>query len=261
MAMFISLVTTSTQAQTRHLYSRVELGSGNAWSFLSEGLIAIVANELIHYPLFEATMHVAVPNSEYGNLNTLAGFDDWNTPYEDYDNEHEYYGFAKISAKNFFADITAGGKIGYLSDLMGSFNWCAYGSAHYKILQFRQMSDIENYTRLNTQRFQIGGGMMMILGNVEKNNRYIIDAGLRYNIPAYFGISRIDIEGTSSDFMNSGISSHYKIMWSYKAQTSLGIYGDVMHYNLFKNQTLCGSKSKVTELGFTMAIMFDAFEQ
>jgi len=243
-------------AQKRHLYNRVELGGGNVWTFLGMEMVSVIANSVTHRPLTEATLRFCVPVSEYGNLNSFQGFDDWNYDRFNSDPDYEYGddGFAKFKSENLFSNIIIGDKFGYLSDNLSSVNYCIYGAAYYNLQQLKLMSDYENYNAVSTQRMQLGGGFMLTFGSIESKSRIIIDGGLRYNIPLHFGG---DIEGKTNDMMNKGISSHYMFKYSWDNSVAVGATVDLMHYNMFKDETLCGSQSKLTEIGITLSILFD----
>lgn len=239
----------------RNLYNRIELGGGNVWTFLLLEGISMTANELANRPLSEATLRFSIPTSEWGNLNGFNGFDDFNSDrfYSDPNREYGDQGFIKFKARNLFSNLIFGDKIGYISDNMSSFNFCIYGAAYYNIQQLKLMYSDEDYFALNTQRFQAGGGLMMVFGSIESKGRFIIDGGVRYNIPTYFGCE--DYDGKMSDILNGGISSHYMIKYSWDNAVAVGFTADLMHYNLFKDNDLCGNQSKIFEIGITVAIL------
>lgn len=152
------------QAQSRHLYNRVELGSGNVWTFLlGMEMISTLINTLTHRPITEATLRFAIPVSEYGNLNSFQGLDDWNHDRFNDDPDYEYgdEGYAKFKSRNLFSNIIIGDKIGYLSDNLRTVNYCIYGAAYYNLQQFKLMSDYDNYDAISSQRLQLGGGFML----------------------------------------------------------------------------------------------------
>ncbi len=244
-----------TQSQSRHLYNRVELGAGNVWTFVGMEAVSMVINTLTHKPLTEATMRFGVPVSEYGNLNGYQGFDDWNHERFNDDSDYEYGndGYIKFNARNLLSNIIVGDKLGYLSDNLGSVNYCIYGAAYYNLQQFRLMSDYENYDAISTQRLQLGGGFMLTFGSIESKGRIIVDGGLRYNIPLRF---EGDIEGKTNEMMNKGLTSHYMFKYSWDNSVAVGFTMDLMHYNMFKDESLCGDQSKLVEFGIVLSILF-----
>lgn len=252
MALIMSLTTVAPAQAQRHLYKRIEIGTGNMWSFIGTTVISAFVNTAVKYPLVDVNMRFSSMSSDYDNLQGLD-----NVSY-DYDSENgeEYDAYkaeyAKFDARHLFNHLIGGVKIGYLTDKQGFFNYCAYGSAHYNLRQLKLM-DGDDYTRLNTQRLQVGGGLMLVMGSIEKKTRFIVDAGLRYNIPAYF--SGDDIEGGCSN-LNAGLSSHYSFRVSWNNSVSTGFNFDMMHYDLFKNEDLCGDKSKIYEFGLTITLLF-----
>lgn len=249
------IVVNPVQAQ-RHLYNRIEIGGGNVWTFVGMEAVSIIVNQLAHKPLTEATLRFGVPISEYGNLNGYQGFDDWN--YDRFNNDPDYEygddGFAKFKGKNLLSNIIIGDKIGYLSDRLSFVNYCIYGAAYYNLQQFKLMSDSENYNSISTQRLQLGGGIMLTFGSIESKNRVIIDGGLRYNVPLSF--SSDNIGGSTNEMMNKGISSHYMLKYSWDNSIAVGATVDMMHYNLFRDESLCGNESKIFEFGITLSLLF-----
>lgn len=250
--MFLSVVPMNAQ---RHLYNRVELGAGNVWSFAGMTLISTIANQLAHRPITESTLRFCLPTTEYGNLNSYQGFEDWNHDkfIEDAENKSSNEDYIKADGRSLFSNIIVGDKIGYLSDLMGSVNYCIYGAAYYNLQQFKLMENSEDYTSICTQKIQLGGGLMCILGSIENSNRLILDAGLRYNIPIHFKGEGIDAD--LNDMMNKGISSHYMVKYSMGSSVAVGATVDIMHYNMFKDETLCGDRSKTVEFGITLSVL------
>ena len=244
----------AAQAQ-RHFYNRVELGGGNVWTFAGLELASVVVNQLTHRPITEATMRFAVPVSEYGNLNGYQGFYDWNS--DRFSDDPEYSsgdnGYVKFKGKNLLSNVIIGDKMGYLSDKLGAVNYCIYGSAYYNLQQLKIMSDETNYNSVSTQRLQLGGGAMLILGSIEKKGRFIIDGGLRYNLP--LGFASEAYSGSANEMLNSGITSHYMFKYSWNNATAVGMTLDLMHYNLFKDTSLCGAKSKIAEFGITLSVL------
>lgn len=254
-ALFISLTIVNNAQAQRHFYNRVEIGGGNVWTFVGFEAISMILNQLTHMPLTEATLRFGVPISEYGNLNGYQGFYDWN--YDRFINNPDYGsgddGAIKFRGRNLSSNIIVGDKIGYLSDNLGAINYCAYGAAYYNLQQFKLMSDEVNYTNLCTQRLQLGGGLMLIFGSIEKKGRFIIDGGIRYNVPLAF--SGDGLSSSTNDMMNKGVTSHYMIKYSWDNAIAIGATVDLMHYNMFKDETLCGNQSKIFEFGITISLL------
>jgi len=255
LALIMSLVSVNPAQAQRHLYNRVEFGAGNVWTFVGMEAASMVINQLTHKQLTEATLRFGVPVSEYGNLRSYQGFDDWNYD-RFYGEDHEYGddGAAKFKGRNLLSNIIVGDKVGYLTDNLGFVNWCFYGAAYYNMLQLKVMEDEEDFTNVSTQRLQLGGGVMLTLGSIESKWRFIFDGGLRYNIPLHFGCDGFD--GSTSDALNSGISSHCMFKCSWDNSVAVGATVDLLHYNMFKDESICGDKSKMVEFGITLAILF-----
>lgn len=247
----------SSHAQ-RNLYHRVELGSGNAWTFVAMEGLAIGMNQWAKKPLVEASLRFSIPNTSYGNLDSYQGFGDFggDSYSSDEEEESDLGGFVGFHMRELFSNVIIGDKVGYLSDNMGFLNYCIYGAGYYNIQQFKLLDEYnDDWTPLNTQRLQLGGGAMVILGSIESRSRWIIDGGVRYNIPVYFGGS--GIEGSTNDILSKGISSHYMVKWSMRNQIAVGFTADIMHYNMFKDENLVGEKSKVVEFGIVVMALFN----
>ena len=251
----LSLFTVQSIFAQRHFYNRLEIGSGNAWTFMTTEIVSMLLNDAFKSPMSEATLRMGVPSSERGNLYTVQGFSDYNKSRfvgnAKEENSNAVIGF---SLNELLSNIIVGEKFGYISDRQGFLNFCLYGAAYYNLAQFKLMHNISDYTKLNTQRFQAGGGLMLILGSIEKSSRVIIDAGLRYNIPIYF--SGESIQGSTNDILNKGVSSHYMVKYSMSSLIAVGFTFDMMHYNLFKDESLVGNSSKLTEFGITLSLLF-----
>lgn len=252
--LLISMLSVSNPVMAqRHFYKRIELGASNVWGYFGTTLVGVMANHWTKMPLIESSLRFGFPSSEYGNLK------DYNFSHQRDENGNlvDKGGYAKFNAKNVFGHVLAGGKMGYVSDYAGSLNYCLYGAAYYNLRQFNQLND-DISTRINTQRTQLGGGLILTFGSIEKNTRIIVDAGLRYNIPVYFSADGYD--GGCNYNMNKGISSHYSVKYSYRGGFAVGLTLDMMHYDMFKNEDICGSSSKVYEAGISCIYFFDLYK-
>lgn len=244
----------------RHFFKRIELGASNASTDVALLAVATLVNSLAKQPLIETQFRASKVSSDE-DLNNYEGvFNDntilerigtWGNYYTESDEykatSSEYF---KTDNVHLFNHITAGVKLGYLSDYQGSVNYCIYGSAHYNTRQLKQQSLA---LRHNVQRLQIGGGAMLVLGSIEQSTRYIIEGGLRYNIPAYYSNTQ-DIG--RSDMVNAGLSSHYGFRLSFSSGIAVGLQFDCMHYNLFKDESIAGKKNKIYEGGLIAIFLF-----
>lgn len=251
--LILSIVPVQIQAQ-RHFYNRLEIGSGNAWTFMATEIASMLLNDAVNSPMSEATLRMGVPSSEYGNLYTVQGFSDYNkSRFVGNVKDEESNAVVGFSLNELLSNIIIGEKFGYISDRQGFLNFCLYGAAYYNLAQFKLMHNSSDFTRLNTQRFQAGGGLMLIFGSIEKSSRIIVDGGLRYNIPLYF--SGNGIERKTGEVLNKGISSHYMVKYSMSSVLAVGLTFDMMYYNLFKDESLVGNSSKLTEFGITLSLL------
>lgn len=232
-----------------HLYRRVEIGTENGWSFIGATVLTSLGNVLLHYPLFQSSMTFSAISSD-GNLKNYMDEPEYD---ENGEETGSMGGYMKADGKHLFNHLALGTKIGYISDKLGWVNYGLYGAAYYNLRQLRSEDLSFNH---NIQRLQIGGGVMLVLGSVEQNSRFIADAGFRYNIPVYYQNSG---EWGKSDMINTGITSHYSLKYSYKNSFSIDFFCNIMHYNMFKNFDIAGEKNKIYEFGLSVAIFEDIF--
>lgn len=207
--------TTVFSANAQNLYYRLDVGTNNIYSFAAANLATAGLNALTDKMLFDNAY-------TYTYLNTSNEFDAKN------------YSIVGMTARDIFSDITAGGKIGYQSFNPGIFNWGIYGSAHYRINQFKSSLKGQNDELHNDiQRVLLGGGLLFNLGDIESSTRFVIEAGVRYELPLSY--NRLNGQKVS-DVLNSGLSSHFALRINGNGLLQgLGIYADIPHYNLFKD--------------------------
>lgn len=221
MKKFLSLITALTlgvQAEAQHFYYKLDVGTSNIYSFAVANLATAGLNTLVDGMLFDNAYtytYLQTSNNTYGI-------------------ETKNYDIVGITARDIFSDITAGGKIGYQSFNPSNFNWGIFGSAHYRVNQFKTtIQGIDETFHNDVQRLLLGGGLMFTFGSLESSTRFIIEAGLRYEMPLRY--NRADGQKVS-DIINSGLSSHYAIRINGNgALQGLGVYADISHYDLFKN--------------------------
>lgn len=202
-------------AKAQNLYYRLDIGTKNIYSFAAANLATAGINALTDRMLFDNAY-------TYTYLSGSNGL------------ETKGYNVAGMTARELFSDFTAGGKIGYQSFNPGSFNWGAYGSAHYRINQFKtSIGSQSDFIHNDVQRLLLGGGLLLNLGDIESSTRFLIEAGVRYEMPV--GYNRL--EGRKiSDLLNSGLSSHIALRINGNGiLQGLGVYADIPHYNLFKD--------------------------
>lgn len=206
-------------ASAQHFYRSIDVSTGNLYSFVvanlaSAGINYLTDNMLVdnYYSYTTSTIDVAgAPDAKVKN-----------------------YSITGVTARDAFNDITAGGRLGYQSYNPSTFNWCVYGSAHYKLNQFKtQLSSADLLARHRVQQVKVGGGFMVSIGDFESHTRVLIDAGVRYNIPiGYKGVCGDD----AGDVINSGLSSRYSVRFGGTSWLQgIGVWAEVPHYNLFKS--------------------------
>lgn len=217
--LFISVLLLAGQyALAQHFYHRLDVGTGNIYSFVAGNLITAGLNAAADDMLFDnAYSYTHTKLSAVGQSVDTKG-----------------YNVMGLTARDLFNDVRLGAKLGYQSFSPGSFNWGIYGSAHYKVNRFKTALDGgADLSKHNVQRALLGGGVMFILGNIGSSTRVIIDAGLRLDMPiSYKGACG----NKAADVLNSGLSSHYSIRFGGTGRLQgVGVYADIPHYNMFKS--------------------------
>lgn len=205
------------QANAQHFYHRIDVGTNNIYTFVASNLITAGLNAVTNDMLFDNSY-----NYTYMDLSANETV------------KTKSYNIMGLTAHDIFSDIRIGTKLGYQSFTLGTFNWGIYGSAHYKLNQFKTQTDGSDvFTKHNIQKMMLGGGLMMILGSVENNTRVIIEAGLRYDIPlSYKGACGEN----AKDILSNGLSSNFSIRFGGNSWLQgLGLYADIPHYNMFKS--------------------------
>lgn len=226
----------NTYAQ--HFYYRLDVATNNIYTFAVANLATAGLNTLVDDMLFDNSY-------TYTHIKTI-------------DNQKSVdlkrYKVTGISIPDLFGDITAGAKLGYQSYYPGAFNWGIYGSAHYRINQFKTSSDNQEETfNHSLQRLLLGGGIFFNIGDIESSTKVIIEAGLRYETPLRYS----GVKGNLSNMLNKGFSSHYAIRINGNGSLQgLGLYVDIPHYSIFKKaqEQSVGFNMKMFTFGFVYTI-------
>lgn len=208
------MITTLYATRAQNLYYRLDIGTNNIYTFAAANLATAGLNALADKMLFDNAYTYTYINTS-GNIDTKG------------------YNVAGMTARELFSDITAGGKIGYQSFNPGSFNWGIYGSAHYRINQFKSsISGQSEEYHTDIQRLLLGGGLLFNLGDIESRTRFVIEAGVRYEMP----IRCNQLNGQKvSDILDSGLSSHFALRINGNGLLQgLGVYADIPHYDMLK---------------------------
>lgn len=240
-----SVLVSPTFAQ-RHFFKRIDVGTDNMYTYMMAVMGTAIVNVVTESPLSE-------PNWNWG----IVSSDETVKLYNSIDSEKDENGEEKLpeafnpTAHNLWSNLTAGGKFGYISDFQGSVNYALYASAHYNFRQLRT----ESYSGLvnqKTSRAQLGGGFLLTFGSIENNTRFIVDCGLRYNIPVGYNGS---LDADYNDVLNKGLTSHYSAKLSFgDLGLAVGLGFNCMHYNFFKDESLAGHKNKIHEIALTIMI-------
>lgn len=201
-----------------HLYYKLDVGTNHIYSFAISNLATGWLNALTDRMLFDNAY-------SYTYINDIDN--------KGYDSKQ--YSITGITARELFSDVTIGAKIGYQSASPSVFNWGLFGSAHYRVNQFKTLSNTSDAILHNDlQRLLLGGGALLSFGNIESSTRLTFEAALRYEMPlGYKGYY-----GKDTNFLNNGLSSHFALRVNGSgALQGLGIYADIPHYKLFKDNS------------------------
>lgn len=213
----MALILMPFSSKAQHLYYRMDVATNNIYSFAVANLATAGLNALTDKMLFDnAYTYTYIKDMDYNSSMSIKNPN-----------------ILGIAARDIFGDITFGGKFGYQSFFPGSFNWGIYGSAHYRVNQYKVENDNrEDYFRNNVHRLLLGGGILFNFGSIDSSTRVVFEAGLRYEIPVHYkGISSL----RQSEMLNNGLSSHYALRINGNGvMQGLGVYADIPHYNLFK---------------------------
>lgn len=233
-------MTASTLRADDHVYFKGDISSSNLWmTFVNIGITSLINNQTNQYT-YNNICHFGGGNGDSSSLDKNWGF----------------------SLRDLFNMYGTGIKVGYKSDNFGFFNYAPYGSLHYNVNCF----SIETVTSSNfhftkyentIHCAQIGAGINLLLGSIESNIRFNIDAGIRYNIPIYYKGELAD--GVSD--LNSGL--HYVIgttlvggrKWMEKVGLSIGFVFEFSPSPTFKNSDIFeSSRYKYVSFGWVCAI-------
>lgn len=214
-----------------HLYYKLDVSTNHIYSFAISNLATGWLNALTDRMLFDNAY-------SYTYLNDIDALN----------YKSKQYSITGITARDFFSDITVGAKIGYQSASPDAFNWGIFGSAHYRVNQFKtSMNNSDAVLHNDVQRLLFGGGILLSFGNIESRTRLTFEAALRYEIPlCYKGYY-----GSDTDVLNKGLSSHFAMRVNGSGVLQgLGIFADIPHYDLFKD------KSKGNVKMYTFGIIY-----
>lgn len=217
----------------RNFYHRIDVGSSNIYTFVLSNLVTGYSNYFSHDMLFDNSYVYTLFSGEMaGDKIKTKG--------------HNPMG---VTAQELFNDAFAGIKLGYQSDLNGSFNWGVYASGHYRINQIQTMFPTMNdYTNERFQYFKPGLGLLLTFGGIESVVKVQIEAAARYDIPiGYKGFF-----GTDKDVLEKGFSSHFSAKIAGYTWLSAGVFADINFYNLYKDVGI--DKFKPFSFGVTFTI-------
>lgn len=206
-----------SRADMRNFYHKVDITSGNVYTFVLSNLFTAYGNYLCHDILFDDSFQYTVMNGR-----TLSGEKISTKP-------QNLMGF---KARDLFNDISTGIKLGYKSDSFSSVNWGIFAGTHYSINQFgAQLPGMDGYSNERYTYFKPGAGFYLMFGSIEQRLRVQVEMGARYNIPLKYHGNITDLP----EPLNSGISSYYSLKFGGAYDFSGGIFVSVNHFDIFKH--------------------------
>ena len=155
-----------------------------------------------------------------------------------------------LTARELFNNLQVGLKLGYQSYTPNFVNAGIYASAHYKLEQFRVGYSDDNMQKHRAQRALFGVTGLLSLGSMQQASRVIIEAGLRYSM----AVAYTSPNGDDREQLNDGLVSHYAIKLASRGMLqNIGVFADVNHFSLWKNQNP-GRRLDGYTLGITWTI-------
>lgn len=233
----LALMTFGMPLKSQVFYHRIDVTTGNLYSFVASNLISAGVNYLTKDRLLDTSFGYSVYDSSFP-----AG----KVGIKDYDR----VGF---TMRDLIADSSYGLKLGYQSFYPGVFNWGIYGSGHYKINRFKMLNSGITKPQ-DIHRLQLGGGILLSFGSIESSGKAVFEAGVRYNLPVHYKGSW----GNDADSaLEKGITTHYSIRFGgFGVLQGVGIFAEIPLYNLAKaNSIYPGLKFKPYTFGITYTIM------
>lgn len=221
----------------QHFYYRLDVATSNVYSFVVSHLATAGLNTLVDGMLFDNS-YTYTYMQKTDNIRSM---------------DVNGYKVTGLTARELFGDVTTGAKLGYQTYFPAMVNGGIYGSAHYRINQFKTIeSGHEDIYRHNLHRLLLGGGLFFTIGDIESSTKWVVEAGIRYEMPMrYAGIPGMRM----ADALNKGLSSHYAIRINGNGVLQgVGIYADIPHYSLFTEmgKQVVGSNLKM----FTFGVIF-----
>lgn len=229
----LSLCTSKVSAISRNFFHRIDVGSGNVYTFVGSNLITAFANYLTRDMLFDNSFSYTFFSGNNAGRSISTRPDN----------------LMGVTARDIFNDAFAGIKLGYKSGVFSNVNWALYGSFHYKINQFKaDMFNSGQFTRERVSFLKPGIGGQIVFGGIEHKLRFQLEVGAQYCFP-------IDYKGvydSGSNNLNSGVMTHYAFKIGGYVNFSCGIYADIYHFDLFKSSF--NNSMKMYNVGVTFTI-------
>ncbi len=218
-----------------NFYHRIDLTSGNLYSFAASNLLSAGLNKLSQDRLLDTSFGYT-----YNSVTT-----DWHTQHAG------SYNIAGLLARDLFADTSLGIKLGYQSFNFSWFNWGVFASIGGKYNRFK-WKYIDDIYSVKYQRLQPGTGLLLSLGSMESSSRIILECQIKYNIP--FGNCGAWGDKASEVYKNN-FSSHYSLRFAGASWLQgFGIFAEILHGNPVKSTRY--SSTTISLKSFTFGITY-----
>ena len=218
----------SQVARDNHLFLHVDFAAGNIYTAAFPSLLTWGLNELTESNIFESALELPFYSSD--------GF------------ELKQYDIVGMTAHDLFKDIHPSLKIGYQTRRLSDVNWGIYATGEYVSNQFKTQFDGGSYENNRMSRLLLGGSAFGVLGGVDKNYHFMIEAGCRYSkVLSYTGPLSDGKTG-----INDGLVSHFGLKVSGAgAIQDFGIYADFNHFDFLKRDD---AKLKMFNIGLMWTV-------
>lgn len=231
--------TIGTKAQSNihfknhNLIFNCELASGNPYLFAASSVVSGLANYyLLNDAFFENAFAYGIYSTNVDNLKAST-----QNP-------------MGLTARELFNNVQMGLKIGYQTYNPEFVNFGIYASAHYKLEQFKVGYNDDAMSPHRAQSALIGATALLSLGSMGQSSRVIVEAGCRYSLALAYKSPL----GDDKNQLNNGLVSHFALKLASRGLLQdIGVYADINHFNMWKEQRPNQKLNNVT-LGITWKI-------
>ena len=240
--LLLLVITANVNLYAQHdkrLYFKVDLESGNVWTFAALTGISAGLNAATHMDL---SINAFTVNTVKAKEHTDVKNYEWN----------------KTGVEDLFNDIQTGARIGFKSDFESFVNVGFYTSVHYKVNQFK-LEDFatKEFEKHAIHRVLFGLSALIQFGGWDRDFKAFFEAGARYAAASKY----VNPYGADKSKLRNGIISHWALHFSPNGGTigfqDIGVFFDMNHYNLLKDNVFAQptiNEIKMWTIGITVAI-------